>query len=134
MKSMSKKSLLKLVLPIITLLSFTFVIASSSAVFADGGSNCVDTSLFGQYCDDGNGGGFYLILNIVLTVLTFGVGIAGVAGIVISGIQYASASDNDQQVAKAKRRIFEIVIGLLVWSVMYAFLGFLLPNLAQSGS
>lgn len=113
------------------MLCFSFVVASNTSVYAS--NECVDTALFGQYCDDGQGSGIWLILTIALTVMTFGVGIAGVLGIVISGIQYATAGDNEAQVAKAKQRILQIVIGLAIWATMYAFLGFLLPNFSNGG-
>ena len=67
-------------------------------------------------------------MNVVLTVMTFGVGILGTLGIVIAGIQYMTARDNDQQVAKAKMRIFQIVIGMAIWAALYVFLRFLMPG------
>ena len=78
--------------------------------------------------DDGKGSGVYCILNIVLDVLTWGVGIAGTLGIVICGIQYLTARDNEQQLVKAKSRLFNIVIGLALYAVMWAVLQFLLPG------
>ena len=87
----------------------------------------VETAFFG--CVSGEGGdGIYLILNVVLTVMTFGVGILGTVGIVIAGIQYMTARDNEQQVQKAKMRIFQIVIGMAIWAFLYVILRFLMPG------
>ncbi|MDO4889134.1 MAG: hypothetical protein Q4A25_00350 [Candidatus Saccharibacteria bacterium] len=125
-----KKLLKKLILPAL-LLAGAIGLFATSPVFAEG-ENCVETSLFGTYCDDGTGSGIFFILEIILTVLTFGVGIAGTIGIVIAGIQYASARDNEQTIAKAKMRIFQIVIGMIIWATLYIALRWLLPNFGSS--
>lgn len=102
-------------------------------------TNFVQSSIIGQnyevdgqtihgYCDDGQGGGVYTILNIVLTILTFGIGIAATAGLIICGIQYATSGTNEAQATKARRRIFEIVIGLIAYAVLYLALQWLIPN------
>ncbi|MBQ8156664.1 hypothetical protein IJ101_02665 [Candidatus Saccharibacteria bacterium] len=94
--------------------------------------NCVQTSIIqtedGKYCDDGKGGGVYAILNIILTVLTFGIGIAATAGLIISGIQYATSGTNEARATQARRRIFEIVIGLIAYALLYLALQWLIPN------
>ena len=72
--------------------------------------------------------GIFCILNTVLTVLTWGVGIAATVGLVLSGIQYASARDNAEQTAKAMKRIVGIVIGLLVYAMMWGLLNWLIPG------
>ena len=78
--------------------------------------------------DSGNGEGIFCILNIGLTVLTWGVGIAGTLGIVICGIQYLTARDSVDQAAKAKNRLINIIIGLVVYAVMWGFLTWLIPG------
>lgn len=79
-----------------------------------------------------NGGGIYHVLNLVIDILTVGVGILGVIGISISGIQYLTAGGNEEKTRKAKRRLFEIIIGIAVFVVMYALLKWLLPNFSES--
>ena len=68
------------------------------------------------------------ILEFVVDVLTIGIGILGVIGISIVGVQYLTAGGNEEQTRKAKRRMFEIVIGLIAYAVLYAILKFLLPS------
>ncbi len=85
----------------------------------------IETNIFGDICDI-NGTAMFYFINVVLQVLTYGVGVGGVVGIVISGIQYLTARDNEAQAAKARRRILEVVIGLVVYAVMYVVLKFLL--------
>ena len=74
------------------------------------------------------GNGILHILAIVLNVLTFGIGILATLGIAISGLQYLTARDNDGQMAKAKMRIFEIVIGLIVYALLWTLLQFFIPG------
>lgn len=81
-------------------------------------------------CDDTgeNGGGIFAILLIILNVLTFGIGIAGTLGIIIAGIMYLTARDDQGQLVKAKNMLINIVIGLAAYAVMWAFLQWLLPG------
>ena len=57
-----------------------------------------------------------------------GVGILGVIGIMIAGIQYLTAKGNEEQVKKAKRRIGEIVLGLAAFVTLYVVISWLLPG------
>lgn len=68
------------------------------------------------------------ILNLVLNIVVYGLGAAAVLGVIIAGIMYMTARDNEAQVAKAKTRLFEVVIGLVAWAVMYAVLNWLIPG------
>ncbi|MBQ6486486.1 hypothetical protein IJI76_02040 [Candidatus Saccharibacteria bacterium] len=81
-------------------------------------------------CDSGSGDGaaIFDVLAIALNIMTWGVGAAAVIGVVISGYQYITARDNSAQVAKAKNRILQIVIGLAVWVLFWGILQFLLPG------
>ena len=60
--------------------------------------------------------------------MTIGIGILGLIGILIVGTQYLTAGGNEEKTKKAKRRMFEIVIGLVAYVVLYSFLRWLLPN------
>ena len=122
-----RKKVLGLIMTVALAVSGVIGLTAAVPVRAD----CVPTSIIGdgqQYCDDGQGGGVYEILAIVLNVLTIGVGILGTLGIVIAGIQYLTAGDNEQQVATAKKRIIEVVIGLAIYAVMYVALSWLIPG------
>lgn len=57
-----------------------------------------------------------------------GIGILAVFGLVISGIQYAAAQDNPQAVSGAKTRINNIIIGILIYLVMFGLLQWLIPG------
>ena len=72
--------------------------------------------------------GVICVLKMVVNIMTIGVGILGAIGITVSGIQYLTAGGNEEQTRKAKRRIFEIVIGLAAFVLMNLFLNWLLPG------
>ena len=78
--------------------------------------------------DDGKGGGIICVLELIVDILSIGVGILGVIGISVVGIQYLTAGGNEEQTRKAKRRMFEIILGLAVYAVIFALLKFLLPG------
>lgn len=68
------------------------------------------------------------LLLLVLNVLTAGVGIAAVGGIVYGSILYASAADRADQTKKAIGIITNVVIGVIAYAVMYMVLNFLIPG------
>lgn len=112
--------------------------ADSSTDPAAPDSNCVKTSILGdnngsetQFCadaSDGNGGLVIKLLRTIVDVLTVGVGILGVIGIVVVGLQYLTAGGSEEKTRTAKRRMFEIVVGLIAYVLIYAILRWLLPT------
>ena len=88
----------------------------------------VETNFFGTMQDDKEGCGVYTTLDLVMTILTIGIGIAAAIGITISGIIYLTAKGDVAKTTKAKRRIYEIVIGLAAYAVIWFVLAFLLPE------
>ena len=125
----------KLLLGIFAILMGVILISPIS-VFADNedtngnANNCVNTSILGdgEVCDNGNGDSIFQVLKLVIDIMTIGIGILGVVGISIVGIQYLTAGGSEEKTRKAKRRLFEIIIGLVAYAVMYALLGWLLPG------
>ncbi len=95
-----------------------------------GDSECVETAIIGeggQFCNDRDGG-VKGVLMIVVNILTVGVGVLGVVGITVVGLQYLTAGGSEEKTRKAKRRLFEIVIGLVAYVMIYAILRWLLPG------
>ncbi len=78
--------------------------------------------------DDVQNSGVWGILLIVLNIMTAGVGILGVGGIVYGAVLYASAADDASQVSQAKDIIKNVVIGLIAFLAMYLLLNFLIPG------
>lgn len=82
----------------------------------------------------GGGEGIKCVVLTAVNILSVLVGIAGIIGIVLVGIQYLTASGNEEQTRKAKRRLFEIVIGIIAYALMAALLNWLLPGYNTSNS
>ena len=78
--------------------------------------------------ENGHGESIACILKLVVNIMTIGIGILGVIGISVAGIQYLTAGGSEEKTRKAKRRMFEIVIGLVAYVLIYAALKWLLPS------
>ena len=122
------KRLIKLVACLALISIAIGLVFAPSSFAASDTADVTETTFFGNVEDDGKGCGVYMILTQVLDILTFGVGIAAAIGIAIAGTTYLTSSGNPQQTVKAKHRIFEIVLGLAVYAVLYSTINFLLPN------
>ena len=61
-------------------------------------------------------------------MMSTGVIILAAIGIVICGFIIMTARDNEAQVAKAKKRLVEIVIGIILWVLMAFIVNLLLPG------
>lgn len=77
---------------------------------------------------DGSSDNIMSLIKLVIKILTAGVTVAGTIGVIICGITMLTARDNAAQVEKAKKRIFEIVIGLVLWVLAAVLVGFILPG------
>ena len=115
----------------------------TTPVYADDGTPCTcsggasgkmtEGAIF-KYCECGGGESIKAVVLFVADILSVLIGIVGVIGIVIVGIQYLTAGGNEEQTRKAKRRLFEIVIGIMAYVLIYALLKWLLPNFDSSKS
>lgn len=78
-------------------------------------------------CDSGSEKGKSIkeILQNVVNFLSVGIGILGTIGVTVVGIQYLTAGGNEEQTRKAKRRMLEIVIGLVAYFLMFGILNWL---------
>ena len=72
--------------------------------------------------------GLWGLLLLIVNILTAGIGILGVGGIVYGSILYTTATDSAEQKKKAKEVIFNVVIGILAYALMYSFLNFIVPG------
>lgn len=70
----------------------------------------------------------YDILILIINILTAGVGIAAVGGIVYASIIYATAMGSAEKVVKAKDMIINVIIGIVAYALMYALLNFIIPG------
>ena len=89
---------------------------------------CVSTALFGEVCDSCNGSATMQILAYVLRIMTYGVGILAVIGLLVFGVKYLTAHDNEALAQKARRHLFEVLIGIASYIVLVSITGWLLPG------
>ena len=121
----------KIIVAILMVLGLGFWAMEPAMAADQQGDKGVETTILkgcGEKAEGENGEGIKCVLSLVIDIMAVGVGVLGILGIVISGIQYITAGGNEQQTVKAKRRIFEVVIGLVVFALMWAVLRWLLPS------
>lgn len=70
----------------------------------------------------------FCLLGIVVNVLSGGVLALAILGVIIVGIQYMTASGDVGKAQAAKRRLYEIIIGIVAYFAIYAILRLLIPN------
>lgn len=144
----------KKILGILAIIIGVSVICAPMATAISCPSNCVESSILGHdydasgnevsssytgekircSCDDGKGSSVLNILSLVVNIMTIGIGILGVVGITIVGIQYLTAGGNEEKTRKAKQRLFEIIIGLVAYVIIYALLNWLIPGFGMPGA
>ncbi len=107
-----------------------FVFFSPTPVFA-AENGCVDTIILGgdehKVCDN-DGSSIYALLRMIIDIMTIGVGILGVIGISVTGIQYLTAGGSEEKTRKAKQRMFEIIIGLAVYATFFLVMQWLIKD------
>lgn len=103
----------------------------------DGIGVCPDgsTAKVNEQCPDGSSPkvdiadtGAWGILLLAINILTAGIGVVALGGIVYASIMYISSGGNPEQVKKAMGIISNIVIGVVAYAGMYALLNFLVPG------
>ena len=72
--------------------------------------------------------GVWSLLLTAINILTAGVGIAAIGGIIYGAILYTSAGGSPEQVKKAMGIITNVVIGVVAYAMMFAGLNFLIPG------
>ena len=78
-------------------------------------------------CDE-NEGGIWHIVNLIIDIFSIGVGILAVVGIMVAGVQYLTSRENQEQARKARTRLSQIVIGIVLYAVLFAGTKWLLPG------
>lgn len=116
-----KKKMLIVLTCVVAILSIPFLV--NGQVFADCGD--IETNLID--CEEGEDPVCH-ILNLVVEIMSIGIGILGVIGIVISGIQYMTAGGNEEKARKSKRRLLELVIGLALFAGLAVIVDWLNPS------
>ena len=86
-----------------------------------------------SWCSKNNGDGIFEIIHLVVRILVVGVTVVGTIGIIWCGFLWLSARDNEGQVATAKKRLIEIVIGLVIFGLAGLLVELFLPGGDTSG-
>ena len=93
---------------------------------------CSTSVLSEEYCDTGGASGdtnsVNGILQLIITILSGGIGIGGMAGIVWSGIIIMTSRDNAARLALGKKRLLELVVGLALYAVAAGMILWLIPG------
>jgi len=67
-------------------------------------------------------------LNAVINFIGVGVGVIVVIMVIVGGIQYITAGSNPQGVSAAKKRIFNAILALVAYVLLFSFMQWLLPG------
>lgn len=136
MKSTYKRlmnAMLVLGLPFATLGAFL----TSPIASAQGTMECGDvkTSIIdcrqlggGQDGSDNDGSHIFGLILMAINILSAGIGIVAVGGIAYGALLYAAAGDKQDQVQKGIGIIKNVVIGLIAYFALFAFVQFLIPG------
>ena len=73
-------------------------------------------------------GAIWSFLLMAIKIMTGGVGVLAVAGIVYGSVLYASAGGSPEQVKKAKTIFLNVAIGVIAFGAMYFLLNFIIPG------
>lgn len=90
-----------------------------------GGSAC---SGIDDKSGDLQSSGIFAILRLVIQIMTAGVGVLAVGGLVYGAVLYVSAADSAEQVKKARTIITGVVIGIIAYGLMFAILNYIIPG------
>ena len=126
-KYMRKRPAIVLIMALLLVFLTGFFICQSTFA-ADSSRGVVETVFFGNLDDDGKGCGVYTVVNLVIDIITIGIGILSVASIIAMGIKYMTAGGDEEQAKKAKYRLLQIVVGLLAYALLYVGVQWLLPG------
>lgn len=72
--------------------------------------------------------GIWSLLLTAINILSAGVGVAAIGGIVYGSILYTSAGGSADQTKKAIEVIRNVIIGLIAYALMFAVLNFIIPG------
>lgn len=126
-----KQTIKNTVMGVLILLFGAAALVSLNPASAHADCGGVQTAIIN--CSQSGGGGaedtgLWGILLIVVNIMTAGVGVLALVGIVYGAVLYTSAGGNPEQVKKARTIFTNVVIGVIAFGGMYALLNFLVPG------
>jgi len=126
---------IKLLLTVLYTLSLTLVpglmLASAAHATGTGGLNCGAELEFGGTCTtqetDGTDG-VNKIVNLVITIFSWLVGVVSVVMIIVGGFKYVTSGGESAGVTSAKNTILYAIVGLIIVAVAQIIVHFVLGN------
>lgn len=109
-------------------LGVLFVGPVASAAKCGGVKTSIISCTEGNSKTDVKDTGIWGVLLVAINILTAGIGVAAVAGIVWGSILYTTASGKPEQVKKANIVIANTVLGIVAYALMFAFLNYIIPG------
>ena len=85
-------------------------------------------SILTEFCSEDGTVDIGGLINLIISIVAGFVAIAGTIGIIICGILWMTARDNEVQVIKAKKRISEIVVGVALWILLSLLANLFIPK------
>lgn len=67
-------------------------------------------------------------INFFVNTLAVIIFVGATAMLIFAGIQYITAADNAQKVQDSKKRITNVIVGLIAFFFLYAFMQWLIPG------
>jgi hypothetical protein len=123
-----KQKILFLVLAVGAMTTLTLAPSAVNAKCGGVDTSIINCSQTGGVKKDSQDSPIWGVLVLILKIMTGGVGILAVGGIVYGSILYASAGDKAEQTKKAISVITNVVVGLAAYGLMYVILNFLIPG------
>jgi hypothetical protein len=96
-------------------------------VFADESKPCTSILTFID-CDAEDGEGIMQTIRWATNIVVGVLGVAATIGIIYCGVLWMTARDDAAQVAKARKRIIEIAIGLAALALIEILITFIVPG------
>ena len=91
-------------------------------------ADCINSVFFGQVCDTCDGAAIYSLLAAIIRVLTGAIGIVAIIGLLVFGISYLKSGGDPAKAKKARTRLVNLGIGVVLYIVAFAITEFLLPG------
>ena len=80
------------------------------------------------FCDDAGNVDIGGLIGLIITIFTGMIVLAGTVGIIVCGFMWMTARDNEAQVDKAKKRMLEVVIGIIAWVLLALLANLFIPK------
>ncbi len=93
---------------------------ANSGVQIEPSRDVMCATILKAFCEKAESDGEATVKDIIIffiSIMTVGIGVLGTIGLIVCGYLIMTARDNEQQIEKAKKRMVEIVIGIVIWVI-----------------